>query len=148
MTTNLSSDGVRLPGRWSKIVFLSTSALYTFCLVAQLLTVGLAVFYGPEWWNVHVWLVRGFGGLAAVLLGLAFLGPFPQRIRILTGSLTVLLGLQFLTIHLHPALSVLHPLSGFLLFTVATTLVHRASNLVFPKSDVVVIGASQPSPQA
>jgi heme A synthase len=49
----------------------------------------------------------------------------------------VLLGLQFLTIHLKAPipLAVLHPLIGFTLFSVSTTLVHRARHVVFPKPD-------------
>jgi len=49
----------------------------------------------------------------------------------------VLLGLQFLTIHLKSPLplGVLHPLIGFTLFSVSTTLVHRAQRVAFPKLD-------------
>jgi heme A synthase len=50
-------------------------------------------------------------------------------------SAPVLLGLQFLTIHLKTPvpLAVLHPLIGFALFSVSTTLVHRVSRYLFPK---------------
>jgi heme A synthase len=49
----------------------------------------------------------------------------------------LLLGLQFLTIHLKAPLplGVLHPFIGFTLFSVSTTLVHRSRRVVFPKPD-------------
>jgi hypothetical protein len=49
----------------------------------------------------------------------------------------VLLGLQFLTIHLKSLLplAVLHPLIGFTLFSISSTLVHRVRRVVFPKPD-------------
>jgi hypothetical protein len=49
----------------------------------------------------------------------------------------VLLGLQFLTIHLKSLLplGVLHSLIGFTLFSVSTTLVHQSRRVVFPKPD-------------
>ncbi|MGF1570926.1 MAG: DUF6220 domain-containing protein [Nodosilinea sp.] len=109
--------------------FYAVAVLFNLCLVAQVLTVGLAYFDAPAWWNLHVWLVRGYGGLALVLLVWVYWHPFPQRIRALTVSLSGLLGLQFLTIH-GPALlpfplAIFHPLVGFALFSASTTLVHR-----------------------
>ena len=132
MTISFNSDRMRVSARWTQIGFLTIAVLFNLCLVAQLLTVGLALFYDPQWWNTHVWLVRGYSGLAAILLLGAFLNPFPGKVQRLTGSLVVLLGLQFLTIHLNRSLSVFHPLTGFMLFTTSTTLVHRAWRMVFP----------------
>ena len=136
MTTSFAADSIQ-PPRWSQIGFLSIAVLFNFCLNAQVLTVGLAYFYNPEWWNIHVWLVRGYGGLAVILLLWVYLSPFPQRVRSLTASMPVLLGLQFLTIHLNSPLplGVFHPLIGFTLFSVSTTLVHRAQRVAFPKPD-------------
>ena len=63
----------------------------------------------------------------------------PQRIRMLTLSLPILLGLQFLTIHeqlpLPVPLAIFHPLLGFALFSASTTLVHRVGHIVFPRKD-------------
>lgn len=131
MTTSFSSDNVQVPARWTQIGFLAIAVLFNLCLVAQLLAVGLAIFQNPVWWNTHVWLGRGFGVLGAILLLWVFLGLFPRKIRVLTVSLTLLVGLQFLTIHLGRSLAVFHPLIGFSLFTVSTTLVHRAWRMVF-----------------
>ena len=119
--------------RWTQIGFLAIAVLFNLCLAAQLLTVGLAVFYDPTWWSIHVWLVRGYSGLVVVLLAGLFINPFPRKIQTLTASLAILLILQFITIHLnHPLpLGVLHPLIGFLLFTSSTTLVHRVWREVF-----------------
>lgn len=115
------------------------AVLFNLCLVAQVLTVGLAYFDNPAWWNTHVWLVRGYSGLSLVLLAWVYWIPMPQRVRMLTLSLPILLGLQFLTIHtqlsLPISLAILHPLLGFSLFSASTTLVHRIGNIVFPKED-------------
>lgn len=135
MTLTSSSNGVQSSGRWMQVVFFTIVVFFNLCLNAQVLTVGLAYFYNPEWWNIHIGLVRGFSGLSLILLVLVFLTPFPKRVRSLTASIPVLLGLQFLTIHLKlpfpPA--VFHPLIGFTLFSVSTTLVHRTQRFVFPK---------------
>jgi Family of unknown function (DUF6220) len=124
--------------RWNQIGFYTVAVLFNLCLTAQVLTVGLAYFYNPQWWNVHVWLVRGYGGLSLVLLVWVYLIPFPRRVRSLTTSMPVLLGLQFLTIHLRSPLplGVLHPLFGFTLFSISTTLVHRVWLIISAKSDV------------
>jgi len=137
MATSFSADSIQPPARWIQLWFSYVATLFNLCLIAQVLSVGLAYFYNPEWWHVHVWLVRGYGGLSLLLLVWVYLSPFPQRVRSLTASMPVLLGLQFLTIHLKTPipLGVLHPLIGFTLFSVSTTLVHRARRVVFPKPD-------------
>lgn len=127
MTTKFDADIAQPSARWNQIGFQAIAILFNLCLIAQLLTVGMAYFYNPEWWDIHVGLVRGYSGLSLILLGWVFLSPFPQRVRSLTASLPVLLGLQFLTIHLKTPfpLAVLHPLIGFTLFSASTTLVHK-----------------------
>lgn len=124
--------------RWNQIGFYLVAVLFNFCLTLQVLTVGLAYFYNPQWWNIHVWLVRSYSGLSLVLLVWVYLVPFPRRVRSLTTSMPVLLGLQFLTIHLRSPLplGVLHPLFGFTLFSTSTTLVHRVWLIISGKSDV------------
>ncbi|NEQ18904.1 MAG: hypothetical protein F6K28_02575 [Microcoleus sp. SIO2G3] len=138
MATNFATDNrIQPPARWIQIGFFAIAVVFNLCLTAQVLTVGLAYFYNPQWWNIHVLLVRGYGGLAVILLLWVYLSPFPQRVRSLTTSMPVLLGLQFLTIHLKSPLplGVLHPLIGFTLFSVSSTLVHRVQRVVFPKAD-------------
>lgn len=103
MTSDFHFFRTQLFGRWDRIGFLLIAVLFNLCLVAQLLTVGLAVFYNPTWWSVHVWLVRGYSGLVVLLLAGLFISPFPRKIQRLTGGLVTLLILQFITIHLnHP----------------------------------------------
>lgn len=120
-----------------QIGFYALSILFNLCLIAQVLTVGLAYFYKTDWWNIHVLLVRGYSALSLILLGYVFLCTFPQRVRILTISLPILLGLQFLTIHLKTSLpiAVFHPLIGFSLLSVSSTLVHRVGRVLFPNLD-------------
>ncbi|MDM9581032.1 DUF6220 domain-containing protein [Nostoc sp. GT001] len=134
MTVNSGIDDTQISGRWIKISFLIAAVLFNLCLIIQIFSVGLAYFYNSDWWNLHIWLVRGYGGLSLILLIWVFLIPFPRRIRNLTASMPVLLGLQFLTIHLQTSfpLAVFHPLIGFSLFSISTTLVHRTSHIVFP----------------
>ena len=121
------------------IGFYALAVLFNLCLVAQVLTVGLAYFDNPAWWHTHVWLVRGYSGLSLVLLAWVYWIPMPQRVRMLTLSLPILLGLQFLTIHaqlsLPISLAIFHPLLGFSLFSASTTLVHRVGKVVFPRKD-------------
>lgn len=122
--------------RWTQLGFYAVAVCFNLCLIAQVLTVGLAYFYNPQWWNAHVWLVRGYSGLSLVLLVWAYLFPYPRRVRSLATSMPVLLGLQFLTIHLKLPLplGVLHPLLGFTLFSASTTLVHCVWWIVSGKS--------------
>ncbi|MBE9155240.1 hypothetical protein IQ265_00050 [Nodosilinea sp. LEGE 06152] len=115
--------------------FYAAAILFNLCLVAQLLTVGLAYFSDPAWWNLHVWLVRGYGGLSLILLIWAWWMPFSKRIRALAISLAVLLGLQFATVHTPLPLAIFHPLIGFSLFSASTTLVHRIRPMLSPNLD-------------
>lgn len=127
MTTN--SEIERAPTRWIQIGFYVTSIVFNLCLIAQLLTVGVAYFNDPAWWTIHVWLVRAYSGLSFLLLGGSLIAPFSDKIRFLAVSLPVLLGLQFASIHFKSPfhLEVLHPLVGFTLLYVSSSLVHRAS---------------------
>lgn len=120
---------------WTLMGFFILAIGFNLCLNAQVLTVGLAYFYNPEWWQAHVWLVRGYSGLSLVLLIWAYCITVPRRVRSLTASMPVLLGLQFLTIHLKTSipLAIVHPLIGFTLFSASTTLVHRVSRFLFPR---------------
>ena len=79
MTINSEIDRERTPTRRMQIGFYVTSVVFNVCLIAQLLTVGVAYFNNPAWWNIHVWLVRGYGGLSLVLLGWSFLTPFSRQ---------------------------------------------------------------------
>jgi hypothetical protein len=139
MIANLEADRNLATTSWLKRSFYAISILFNVCLIAQVLTVGVAYFSDPGWWNMHVWLVRGYSGLSLVLLAGAWFAPFSNKIRSLAASLPVLLGLQFCTIHLKTPLhlEVLHPLIGFTLFYVSSSLVHRVSRQVFNKSEVV-----------
>ena len=123
-----------------QIGFYATSIVFNLCFMAQLLTVGVAYFNDPAWWNIHVWLVRGYGGLSLILLAGSLITPFSARIRSLAASLPLLLGLQFCSIHLKTPLhlEVLHPLIGFTLLYVSSSLVHRVSREVFGKLDAVI----------
>nr|WP_319420369.1 DUF6220 domain-containing protein [Pleurocapsa sp. FMAR1] len=106
-------------------------------MIAQLLTVGVAYLNDPAWWNIHVWLVREYSGLSLIILGGTAIATFSDRIRSLAASLPVLLGLQFCSIHLKTPLhlEVLHPLIGFTLLYVSSSLVHRLSRELFNKLD-------------
>lgn len=140
MTVHFSSDNSKtaadgdLTADGLAVGFYSIAVLFNICLVVQVLSVGLAYFYHPQWWSVHVWLVRGYGGLSLLLAGWAFLMPLSARIQRLSASLPLLLLLQFLSIHLSTPvpLGVFHPLLAFVLFSVSTTLVHRARYWAFP----------------
>ena len=112
--------------------------LFNLCLIAQVFTVGMAYFYDPEWWQIHGWLVRGYGGLSLILAIWVCFGNFSQRIRSLAISMPIVLGLQVLTIHLKTPIpvAVVHPLIGFTLFSASTTLVHRISEFIFPKTEL------------
>ncbi|MBD2694813.1 DUF6220 domain-containing protein [Anabaena catenula] len=133
MTVNSGIDDKQISGRWLEIGFLIAAVFFNLCLAVQVFSVGLAYFYNSDWWNLHIWLVRGYSGLSLILLVWVFLIPFPPRVQRLTASMPVLLGLQFLTIQLKTSfpLAVFHPLIGFSLFSISTTLVHRTSRIVF-----------------
>ncbi|MEH1835344.1 MAG: DUF6220 domain-containing protein [Nostoc sp.] len=135
MTVNSGIDDTQISVRWIQISFFIAAVFFNLCLAIQVFSVGLAYFYNSDWWNLHIWLVRGYSGLSLILLIWVFLIPFPPRVQSLTASIPVLLGLQFLTIHLKTSfpLAVFHPLIGFSLFSISTTLVHQISHIVFPK---------------
>ena len=132
--SSMTADSQR---RWVQTSFLAVAVLFNLCLVAQLLTVGLAVFSDASWWQVHVWLIRGYAGLAVLLLLGTFVAPFSRRIQALTKAIVILLFLQFATAHIQQPLplGVLHPLIGFTLFTTSTTLVHRAMSFIVDCSE-------------
>lgn len=67
MTTNPEIDCASL--HWMQTSFYATLIVFNLCLIAQVLTVGVAYFTDPTWWDVHVWLVRGYSGLSLILLG-------------------------------------------------------------------------------
>lgn len=115
--------------------FYIMAILFNLCLIAQVCTVGIAYFYDLKWWQIHIWLVRGYAGASLILAIGAYFGTFSPRIRSLAITMPVLLGLQFLTIHLKTPvpLALVHPLIGFALFSASTSLVHRASEFIFPK---------------
>lgn len=124
--------------KFSVVGFYVVTVVFNLCLGVQLLTAGIAYFENPSWWQAHVWLVRGYSGLSLVLVVWAYRAAFSRRIRILTVSMPVLLGVQFLTIHWHPpflplSLAIVHPLVGFFLVSVSSTLVHRAWRIVSPR---------------
>lgn len=126
--------GDRILSRWMQIGFYATSIIFNICLITQLLTVGIAYFNNPSWWNIHAWLVRGYGGLSLVLLGWAFIAPFSRKIRYFTASISILLGMQFASIHLKSPLhlEVFHPLIGFMLLYISSSLVHTTSRTLSP----------------
>ncbi|MGF1481687.1 MAG: DUF6220 domain-containing protein [Cyanophyceae cyanobacterium] len=127
MTINSTLGRDKSPQYWMKIGFYAIAVLFNLCLIAQLLTVGIAYFNDPGWWNIHVLWVRGYAGISLVLLAGSAILPFSRRIRALATSLPVLMGLQFCSIHLKTPLhlEILHPLIGFTLVYVSSTLVHR-----------------------
>lgn len=114
------------------IGFYATSVIFNICLICQLLTVGVAYFNNSEWWHIHILLVRGYSGLSLILLGWSFITPFPRRIQRLATTLPVLLGLQFASIHIKTPfhLEILHPLIGFSLLYVSSSLVHGVSRIL------------------
>ncbi|MGF2034300.1 MAG: DUF6220 domain-containing protein [Nostoc sp. CmiVER01] len=134
MTVNSGIDDTQISGRWIQISFFIAVVFFNLCLAIQVFSVGLAYFYNSDWWNLHIWLVRGYSGFSLILLIWVYLMRFPPKVQRLTASIPVLLGLQFLTIHLKTPfpLAVFHPLIGFSLFSISTTLVHRTSQIVFP----------------
>lgn len=115
------------PLRSLQVGFYAVTVIFNLCLIAQLVTVGVAYFVNPTWWYIHIWLVRGYSGLSFLLLGWSFIIPVPPQIRRLTASLPLLLGFQFCSIHFKSPLhlEVLHPLIGFGLLYVSSSLVHR-----------------------
>ncbi len=52
MTTNPETDGA-FPS-WVQISFYATAIVFNLCLIAQVLTVGVAYFTDSTWWAVHV----------------------------------------------------------------------------------------------
>lgn len=134
MTINSAPDCNKPSKDWMKTGFYAIAVLFNLCLIAQLLTVGVAYFNNSGWWNIHVLLVRGYAGISLVLLAGSAILPFSKRIRALATSLPVLLGLQFCSIHLKTPLhlEILHPLIGFTLVYVSSTLVHRVWRSISP----------------
>ncbi len=124
---------------WIEIGFYAIAIVFNLCLVAQIITVGVAYFTDPSWWQIHVWLVRGYSGLSIVLLRWSLLARLSLRICVLAVSLPVLLGCQFFTIHFKTPfhLEIFHPLIGFTLLYISSSLVHRTSRELFHRLDAV-----------
>lgn len=81
MTINSTLDRSKPPQHWIKIGFYAIAVLFNLCLIAQLLTVGIAYFNDPSWWQIHVLLVRGYGALSLILFAGSAIVPFSKRIR-------------------------------------------------------------------
>ncbi|MDY6937397.1 MAG: DUF6220 domain-containing protein [Cyanobacteriota bacterium] len=128
------SDAIvdRTQNRWQFTGFYILAILFNLCLGVQLLTVGLALFQSADWWQTHLWFARKYSVLSLILVGWSYWVVFPRRVRILSASLPIFLGLQFLTVRLQTPLplAVVHPLIGFALFSTSTTLVHRVGQIV------------------
>lgn len=135
LPASISGDYL-IPSKSPLIVFYVLAVLFNLCLAIQLVTVGLALFHNPAWWQNHTGLVRGYSGLSLILMIWAYKIALPRKIRIFTVSFPVLLGLQFLTIHAQTSLplplAIVHPLIGFALFYASTTLVHRTWQILRP----------------
>ncbi|MBE9060762.1 DUF6220 domain-containing protein [cf. Phormidesmis sp. LEGE 11477] len=126
------TDTLRLggdPTDWKQGVFYGMAIVFNLCLVAQVLTVGVAYFDDSAWWNVHVWLVRGYSGLSLLLWAGTWFVLLPNKVRSLSMGIVILLGLQFCSIHIRTPfhLEVLHPLIGFSLFYLSSSLVHSVA---------------------
>ena len=138
VVTNQPTEKTQFLSQSAVIGFYIIVVFFNLCLITQLITVGLAQFYRPDWWRIHVWLVRGYSGLSLILLPWVYSAPFPQRIRSLTMSFPILLALQFLTIHIQTPLlfplAIVHPLIGFALFYASTTLVHHVWRILSPST--------------
>lgn len=137
---NQTTEQNQFLSKSAAVSFYIIAVLFNICLIIQLLTVGLAYFYNSDWWRIHVWLVRGYGGLSLILMLLAYWFPFPKRIRVLTISFPILLALQFSTIHIQTPLpfplAIVHPLIGFTLFFASTTLVHDVWRILSPNKEI------------
>ena len=68
MTINSDMAHEQTSIRWMQSGFYATLVVFNLCLIAQLITVGVAYFNNPAWWNIHVLLVRGYSGLSLQLL--------------------------------------------------------------------------------
>jgi len=115
-----------------QIGFYTSSIIFNLCLIAQVLTVGITYFNDPAWWNIHVWLVHG--GLSFILLTWSLIAPFSRRIRHLATKSTRAAGTPIFSIHLKSPLhlEVFHPLIGFTLLSVSSSLVHRTGHSLLP----------------
>lgn len=135
MATNPNINNQQISTNSMQIWFYIATVFVNLCLIIQVFSVGLAYFYNSDWWQLHIWLVRGYSIISLMLLVWVFLLAFPPRIQQLTATIPVLIALQFITIHVpfFFPLAIFHPLIGFCLFSVSTTLVHRVSHIVFPK---------------
>lgn len=135
--SNPANKEIQTRSQFPLFGFYILAVLFNLCLTAQLLTVGLAQFYNPTWWQIHGFFVRGYSSIALILLAWVYWLDVPKRVRILTVFLPILLALQFLTIRLQTPipLAIAHPLIGFSLFSISTTLVHRVWRIVANKNE-------------
>ncbi|TYQ31126.1 hypothetical protein [Pseudanabaena sp. UWO310] len=54
MTTTAATDRAIAAANWLKLGFYTTSIIFNICLIAQVLTVGVAYFTNSKWWNIPV----------------------------------------------------------------------------------------------
>ncbi|MEO1593169.1 MAG: DUF6220 domain-containing protein [Cyanobacteria bacterium J06632_22] len=137
MTPTLETEPSSV-ANWIKPAFYAAATIFNLCLIAQVLTVGVAYFSDPTWWTIHGRLVQGYNGLSLILLLGSVMTPFSRKVRALAASLPVLLALQFCSIRLQTPLhlQVLHPLIGFTLFYVSSSLVHQVSRESFKSGGI------------
>lgn len=78
----------------ARVAYAATAAVFTACLVIQVLLVGVDAFVTAEHGSLHRDFAYAYGWLAAVLVLLASLGRFPRSLQLLTVLLLLLFAVQ------------------------------------------------------
>ncbi len=116
--------------RVARVLVAVACPVLVLALIGQVLTAGAAVFVDPKWWAVHAAAIHWFDWITVVIVVLGFAGRMSRRFKILSATVVFLILIQYVTAGLNgsPTLgagAALHPLTGFLLFWVATELVRE-----------------------
>lgn len=114
-----STDRAASRGKPVRLAFAVSAAAFTLCVIIQVFLAGLAVFAGPENWELHEAFVHAFQFIPLVMLALSFFGELPSKFRWQSGVLFGLIYVMYYTAHFHeisPYVSAAHPVIAMGLF--------------------------------
>jgi hypothetical protein len=119
--------------RASRIGYLILAGLFTLGVFAQLYLVGLSLLGGQPSWGLHVALGFALGGVAIMMVPVAYLGRLPRPMKPLTWlnlGMYLLLIAAVMVRSTMPLVAALHPVLAITIFALVGMLTVRAGRLV------------------
>lgn len=112
---------------WARYGYVLMGGIFAVCVLAQTYIAGMAVFVDPANWELHRTFVHLFEPLLVLLLGFAFAGKLPRRLKLVPVGLFLLLSVQYATASMFgSSVAALHPVNAVVIFVVTVVATKRA----------------------